>query len=293
MVFPIALLAFVSLGLPDGVLGVAWPSMRDSFARPLSDLGLLLAAAMSGYLVSTFTSGPLVARTGIGRLLLWSSLVMVVSSLGYATAGVWPMALVAGVLAGLGAGAIDASINAFAAARFPASQVTWLHASYGVGAMLGPLLMTGVLAGGLSWRWGYAAIGALLSLMSLGFALTLALWASAAAPGRAAEEEDARRPGRAPFVETLRRPRVWTNVLQFFVYTGLEVTAGQWTYSLFTEGRGAAPGVAGVWVAVYWASLTLGRIVSGVLARRVPAPANSGSWGSPSSASRSRRSFRS
>ncbi len=270
MLLAIALLAFVSLGLPDGVLGVAWPSIRRSFGLPPSQLGSLLASAMVGYLASSFSSGALVARLGVGRLLLWSSVLMVVNSFAYALAPGWGVMVGAGLLAGLGAGAIDAGINAFAAARFSPRLVSWLHAFYGVGAMLGPLLMTAVVTSGLEWRWGYAVIGLLLAGMAVSFLVTIPLWTMArsgpASPGQTPE------PAAALF-ETLRRPRVWLHIALFFVYTGLEVSAGQWTYSLFTEARGLAAGAAGIWVAIYWAGLTAGRVVSGAFASRLVANA--------------------
>src|SRR5512134_2834211 len=179
MLFAIALVAFASLGLPDGVLGVAWPSIRRSFDLPPSQLGALLGSAMAGYLVSSFSSGVLVARIGVGRLLFWSSVLMVANSLAYALAPVWAVMLGAGALAGLGAGAIDAGINAFAATRFSPRLVSWLHASYGIGAMLGPLLMTAIVTSGLGWRWGYAVIGVLLAGVSVSFLVTIPLWAMA------------------------------------------------------------------------------------------------------------------
>jgi fucose permease len=266
MLFAIALVAFISLGLPDGVLGVAWPSIRRSFDLPPDQLGVLLAAAMTGYLVSSFSSGAVVARLGVGRVLLWSSILMVANSLAYALTPTWGLMVGAGVLAGLGAGAIDAAINAFAAARFTSRFVSWLHASYGVGAMMGPLLMTGVVTSGLGWRWGYAIIGLVLAAMTVSFLLTLRLW----------EPERPQRPSASDTGEpasgllaTLRRPRVWLNIALFFVYTGLEVSAGQWSYSLFTEARGVSPGAAGASVAAYWAGLTAGRILSGILAGRL------------------------
>jgi fucose permease len=270
MLLAIALVAFVSLGLPDGVLGVAWPSIRRSFGLPQTQLGALLASAMVGYLASSFSSGAVVARLGVGRVLLWSSALMVVNSLAYALAPTWVVMVAASVLAGLGAGAIDAGINAFAATRFSPRLVSWLHASYGVGAMLGPLLMTGVLTSGLAWRWGYAIIGLVLAAMAASFLLTIRLWDLARPePG----SRDAVRGPAARLLDTLARPRVWLNIALFFVYTGLEVSTGQWSYSLFTEARGVAPGVAGIWVAVYWAGLTAGRIVSGAIASRVPGDA--------------------
>jgi fucose permease len=268
MLLPLALVAFVSLGLPDGVLGVAWPSIRRSFGLPPSQLGALLACAMVGYLLSSFSSGALVARLGVGRVLFWSSVLMVANSLAYALAPAWWVMVVAGLLAGLGAGAIDAGINAFAAARFSPRLVSWLHASYGVGAMLGPILMTVVVTSELGWRWGYAIIGFVLAAMAVSFLVTIRLWTMA----RPEVSSPAATPAPAPgLADTLRRPRVWLNVALFFVYTGLEVSAGQWTYSLFTEARGLALGAAGVCVTMYWAGLTAGRVVSGVVASRIAA----------------------
>src|SRR3954470_8589827 len=106
----LAFVAFVSLGQPDGVLGVAWPSIRHTFRLPLSHLGVLLTTIMVGYLASSFSSGAVVARLGVGRLLLWSSVLIVLSLGGYALAPSWWAMLVCGLLAGLGAGAIDAGI---------------------------------------------------------------------------------------------------------------------------------------------------------------------------------------
>ena len=268
MLLVIAIVAFVSLGLPDGVLGVAWPSIRQSFGLPPSQLGSLLASAMMGYLLATFSSGAVVAWLGVGRLLLWSSVLMVANSLVYALAPAWSVMVGAGVLAGLGAGAIDAGINAFAAARFSPRLVSWLHASYGVGAMLGPLPMTGVLTSGLGWRWGYAIIGLLLAAMAVCFLSTIRLWQMNRS--ESGSPDDPREPV-APLLDTLALPRVWLNIALFFIYTGLEVGAGQWAYSLFTEARGVAPGAAGVWLALYWGGLTAGRIVSGAVASRIPA----------------------
>jgi fucose permease len=254
-------LGFLSLGLPDGVLGVAWPSMRRSFDLPVSQLGVLLAAAMLGYLASSFASGALVARLGVGRLLAGSSAATASSALLYAVAPGWELVLLGGLVGGLGAGAIDAGINAFAAARFSPRLTTWLHASYGVGATLGPLLTSAVLAAGRSWRWAYGLIGLLLAGLTASFALTAGRWTTgpAGAPG----------PGGPSIAAALRRGAVWRNIGLFFLYTGLEVAAGQWAYSWLVEGRGVTPGIAGGWVAAYWGSLTAGRVVLGALSARV------------------------
>jgi fucose permease len=257
----IALLAFFSLGLPDGVLGVAWPSMRGSFALPMSQLGVLLTAAMVGYLASSFASGALVARLGLGRVLAASSAATAASALAYALASVWEVVVLSAVVAGLGAGAIDAGINAFAAARLSARVTTWLHASYGIGATLGPLLTGAVLGATGSWRMAYGLIGVVLATMTIGFVRTQDRWAVEEGPTPLARMG----PG---IGEALRQPRVWLSVGLFFVYAGLEVGIGQWAYSWLVEGRGVAPGHAAVWLAAYWGSLTAGRVVLGALTNR-------------------------
>jgi fucose permease len=124
--------------------------------------------------------------------------------------------------------------------------------------------MTGVLTAGLSWRAGYFIVGALLLLLALAFALTRQLWVDPA------PQAEAPAPARgAPLLETLRLPMTWLGILLFFVYTGAEVGVGNWVFSLLTEERGVSTEIAGTWVSLYWASLTLGRIVFGVVVGRV------------------------
>ncbi|HEX9188114.1 MAG TPA: MFS transporter, partial [Vicinamibacteria bacterium] len=173
---PLAFLAFVSLGLPDGVLGVAWPSIRREFDRPIDQLGLILLATMAGYLVSSFSAGPMLERLGLGRLLVGSGLLVAASAAAWGATPWWPPIVAFGFVSGLGAGAIDAGVNAFAAARFTPRVITWLHACWGLGAMIGPLVMTAVIASGAGWRWGYALLAASLVALSAAFAATLGLW---------------------------------------------------------------------------------------------------------------------
>jgi fucose permease len=200
---------------------------------------------------------------GVGRLLAASAAATAGSAVAYAIAPAWGVVVVASIVAGLGAGAIDAGINAFAAVRFSPRLTTWLHASYGVGAALGPLLTGAVLGAGRSWRIAYAVIGLALAAMAVAFAATASRWTSPepSVPGHAAS---------APITETLQQTSVWLNVSLFFLYAGLEVGVGQWAYSWMVEGRSIAPGVAAAWVAAYWASLTVGRALLGGLTTRLP-----------------------
>jgi fucose permease len=260
----LAYLGFVSIGLPDGLLGVAWPSMRGSFGLEIDALGSLLVAFTAGYLVSSFSSGRILSRMNVGGLLALSCLATGLALTGYALAPAFFVVVALGAVAGLGAGAIDAGLNTYAATRFSARAVNWLHAFYGVGATLGPLLMTAVLDAGRSWRWGYGIVGAAQLALAAAFAATWKIWEpSGASPETAA-------PARTSARETLRLPAAWMGIGLFMLYTGLEAAAGAWSYSLLTEARGVDPGVAGMWVGVYYASLTAGRVTAGFVAGRVP-----------------------
>ncbi|NJL34312.1 MAG: MFS transporter [Chloroflexaceae bacterium] len=160
-------------------------------------------------------------------------------------------------------------MNSYAAANFNHRQMNWLHASYGVGAMLGPIVMTIVLASGTAWQVGYLLIGALLAGLALCFGLTRRRWRE----GRPDEPESPESPQPVAMRGLLRRPLVWQSVALFFFYTGLEVTAGNWSFSLFTIERGIAEEVAGMWVGIYWASLTVGRFMFGFISERFSARA--------------------
>ncbi|MHB1339854.1 MAG: MFS transporter [Bellilinea sp.] len=260
--------AFVALGMPDGLLGVAWPSIRLDFNVPLDAVGLLLFMSTTGYLTSSFFSGKLIAALGVGRVLLGSCLLTGAGLMGYTLMPQWWMMALLGIAAGLGAGAIDAGLNTYVAAHFGEGMMQWLHASYGVGITLGPIIMTASLTSLNAWRPGYLAVGGFQLLMAACFLLTLPLWnthtvSSAAGQPRLLTDYKTSLPG------TLRQPRVWLSMLLFFFYTGTEVALGTWSYTLLTEGRGIAPQTAGLWTGSYWAAFTLGRILAGLFARRI------------------------
>lgn len=260
----LSFVAFISLGLPDSVLGVAWPYLRNDFALPISRLGWFLSFGVAGYLLSSFFAGALVRRLGVGRILLFSTVLVALSLLGYATTPRWELLLPLALCVGLGSGAIDAALNVFAAAAFSARVVNWLHAFYGVGATLGPVAMTAavttvVFAGAPGWRWGYAALAIAQGVTAIAFVATLRHWRSAGADGAAATA-DTPSPTTA---QALRHPIVRLHILIYFVYAGTEVTAGQWLFSLLLESRSLPPAICGLAVTVFWASLTVGRIVFG------------------------------
>jgi fucose permease len=263
----LAYLAFIALGMPDGLLGVGWPSIRAGFALPLDALGALLVAGTAGYLTSSFASGWLIARLGVGRVLALSCALTGAGLIGYTLAPAWWLMDLLGVVAGLGAGAIDAGLNTYVAAHFGARSMQWLHASYGIGITSGPLIMTFALQAWQAWSPGYLVVGAVQLSLAACFTLTLPLWQQKTGPAAPRLTDY-----KTPLPATLRRPQVWLSLLLFFLYTGAEVSLGAWAYTLLTEGRGVAPHLAGLWAGSYWATFTLGRMLAGLYARRLGGP---------------------
>ena len=169
----LAYVAFIALGMPDGLLGVAWPSVRASFAIPIDAIGMLLTASVAGYLTSSFLSGPLISRLGVGKVLAISCYMTGVALISYTFVPVWWMMVLLGVLAGLGAGAIDAGLNSYVAANYGEGMMQWLHACYGIGITAGPIIMTIALSTMDSWRVGYRVVGGFQLLLAICFVFTM------------------------------------------------------------------------------------------------------------------------
>lgn len=260
-------LAFVSLGLPDGLLGVAWPSISESLGVPLDALGLLVAFQTAGYLLSSFLTGRLLRLMSVGTMLTVSTLAAAVALLGFAVTQAFALLLAFGFLAGLAGGAIDAGLNAYGATHFSARVLNWLHASFGVGTTLGPLIVTAVLSSGNVWRWSYVIVGSAQLLLALVFFLTRGRWREVAGD----DSSQATRVS-ARTRDSLKRPAVWLGMLTFFVYAGVEVVTAQWSFSLMTLERGVPVATAGILVSLFWASLLAGRILFGFVADKVNLP---------------------
>lgn len=261
-----AFLAFISLGLPDGLPGVTWPFIRETFDRPLGNLGILLVCGTGGYLFSGLAGGSIVRRTGLGVVLTVSSAAMVVTLLTYALTPSFYLLIPAAILGGLASGAIDTGINLYGARRFSPRVMNWLHGSWGLGATAGPLLMTAAITSGAGWRWGYALIALILAGMAVMFLVTMRRWEEGRGTGG---EGDGVAMAVAPFTDALRHPVIWLNVGLFMVYCGVEMAAGQWLFTLLTRQRGIDVGTAGTIAGLYWGALTFGRLVFGQVTARV------------------------
>ncbi len=258
----LAFISFISLGLPDAVIGVAWPSVRDTFHRRQEAIAVVLVVSGLGYLLSSFFAGRLMHAFGIGLVLAASTGLVATAMFGFGFAPIWLTFLLCALLHGLGSGAIDSGLNGYAAHYLSARQVNWLHACYCFGALIGPVLMSSVLAHGRHYSAGYFAMGGTMLVLSVMFLITCRSWGTTTPVQR-------QRPLPIAAGVALRIPTVWLQMAIFFLYTGLEVTFSQWTYTVLTESRSIRPDTAGLAVGVYWGSIGVGRVVSGFIADRV------------------------
>ncbi len=291
--------SFVALGLPDGMLGTAWPSARQTFGAPIADLGLILLIATIGSISVSAFVGRLIRRFGVAVLLACSAACAALAGTGYALAPqLWVLFVVA-VLWGLAAGMMDGGLNTEVGLSGRSRLLNLLHAAYGVGTAIGPLLVTAAILLS-SWRLAY------LVLAGLDLAVT-ALWLRQRRQERAAQDAPlaaaAPQPGRAPPAgqaaagqaaagqaaagqtgagqtgaghpsDAWSRRRsgfvVATGMLTFFVYTGVEVAAGQWEASFCRGHLGLSASAAGLATFGFWGALTAGRLILAVLPRPVP-----------------------
>lgn len=258
----IAYLGFISLGLPDPVAGVAWPSVRDHFLLHQSQFGFVFIALSCGYCASGFFGGTLTHAIGLGNLLWVSSALVGLGMFGFSLAPTWPLFVSFAVVWGLGSGGIDTGLNAYASRHFSAKHVNWMHACYSVGATVGPLLMTFMLHWGW-WRGGYALVGGMLLVMTTLFIATRRSWSDSTL------DEHGQTVPRISLIETLRVPLVWMQIVLFFIYVGLEFTVGQWTFTVLTESRQFPAEIAGPLASGYYASIGIGRIVAGLITTRI------------------------
>ena len=249
--------SFVALGLPNGMIGTAWPAMRRAFGAPVGDLGLVLIVATAGAVAVSTLVGAGMRRLGPPVILSLAAGLGALGALGFTLAPGLPTVAGIALLLGLSAGALDGALNTVAGLSARAHLLNLLHGAYGIGTALGPLVVTIAIVAG-SWRGAYLA----LAVADVGLA---ALWArSRGATARPATPPHRRR--------TRLDGRVVGGMVVFFVYTGLEVTAGQWETSFSRQHLGLPAFWAGVGTFAYWGALTVVRLLLAAV-RRPPPPA--------------------
>lgn len=252
----LAFLGFVSLGLPDAAIGIAWPSIRETYGLRQPALGLLLIVSGLGYLVSSFCYGRMGRSWPIGSILTASTALVGLAMLGFAFSPWWILVVLCSGLHGIGSGAIDSGLNGYAAHHLPTRHLMWLHAFYCAGVMTGPVVMSTVFASGQTYRQGYWWIAVLLLTLCVIFGVTRQHWCGVVSVTKCSDSQ-------TDLVTAFKYRIVRLQVLAFFLYTGLEVAFSQWTYTILTEHRGVSPVLASSAVAIYWAGLLSGRLLLG------------------------------
>jgi len=261
--------AYISLGLPDGLMGAAWPQMRADLGVSLNANWPIYISGLLGGLLSGIFAGAILRRISVGQLLLFTTVLTAGSIAGCGLSPwYWPIVAI-GFLLGLGNSAIDVGLNHFVATHFSSRHMNWLHACWGVGVSTGTLIISSVAALGGSWRGACLLIAGIQALLALAFFFSQRLWNSP--PTRTSENSE---PPPTPeasssTLQSLRQPISWISLACFFLYCGTEFSTGVWTTSLLQTGRNWHADQAALMVTLYWASLTVGRFMIGLFSNRL------------------------
>lgn len=255
-------LAFISLGLPDALLGSAWPTMFTEFNVPVSYAGAISMIIAFGTIVSSLASDRVTHAFGPGKVTAISVAMTAAALLGFSCSGSFWMLCLWAIPYGLGAGSVDASLNNYVAIHYTSRHMSWLHCMWGVGASIGPYIMGWVLSGGGHWTGGYRAIGILQLTLTAVLFLSLPLWKGGA---EAASGETAKP---LTFREILRIPGAKEVMVTFFCYCALEQTAGLWASSYLALHKGVSEETAAFFASLFYIGITLGRAINGFLTMR-------------------------
>ena len=256
--------AFISLGLPDALLGSAWPTMHLDLQAPVSYAGILSMIITSGTIVSSMFSDKLTRKLGTGKVTAFSVALTAAALFGFSVAPNFWVLCICAIPYGLGAGAVDATLNNYIALHYEARHMSWLHCFWGVGASLGPYIMGACLTGGLHWSSGYRIVSILQIVLTFGLFMSLPLW-----KGNGAAGEDGKQPEELGFGQLLKLPGAKAGLLAFFCYCALENTAGLWASSYMVMNRGVSETVAASWASLYYLGITAGRFVCGFVTMKM------------------------
>lgn len=254
-------IAFIALGLPDQLLGVAWPTMRLDFGKNLDAAGIITFAVTIFSSIAGFLNEYVAKKFPVSKILAVSVLLTAIGSFGYAFAPNWITFLLFVIPMGLGAGSVDSSLNNYVALNYSSRHMSWLHGFWGIGSTIGPLIMTFAFVKNLTWRGGYIIVGTVLFLMSILFMFKQFGFSNSVV--QSPEEVTVKQ--KSVNMVTLN---TFLSAMFFFFYTSTEGGIGLWIYSVMTEQRGIDPVFAGTLVAVYWGSLTFGRFLVGFITKK-------------------------
>ncbi|MDR1003291.1 MAG: MFS transporter [Oscillospiraceae bacterium] len=265
-------LSFISLGLPDSLLGAAWPAMQMSLGLPVSAAGILSITVSAGTVVSSLMSTRLIRKFGTGVLTSVSVAITAISLLGFGLSQSLFVLCLCSIPLGLGAGTVDAALNNFVALHYTARHMNWLHCFWGVGATVGPSIMSFWLAKNNNWSAGYLAIALLQFALVAVLFISVPLWkkVSSLKSAQAGEEDsNAEEIINVPLFRAFKVKNAFAALFAFFFYCSVEATAGLWIGSYAVEKYAVSTETAAVWTSVFFFGITAGRFVSGLAADKL------------------------
>lgn len=258
-------IAFISLGLPDAILGSAWTMIYEDLNVPISYAGLVTMIITGGTIISSFFSGKMIKKFGTWKVTTFSVFLTAMGLLGvyFTPSFIWICLLA--VPLGLGAGAVDSALNNFVANHYEAKHMNWLHCFWGIGATSGPFIMSFYLLKENGWRSGYATIGIIQSILVVCLLLSLPLWRKF----EDSKEEEKKGSTSINVKTLLKLPGAKPTLIAFLCYCGIELTAGLWASSFLVFNSGLSAGLAAKWVSLYYLGITVGRFLAGFLSMKL------------------------
>lgn len=262
LLIAIIYVSFISLGLPDAVLGSAWPSMYSQLGAPVSGAGFVFLIIAAGTVFSALMGDRLIRRFGTGRLTFMSALLTAFAIFGFSVSKTYIQICLFAIPYGLGAGAVDAALNNYVALNYSSRHMSWLHCMWGIGATMGPYIMGWVLSDGKNWPMGYRLIFIIQLMFALILLVSLPIWKTKAERGN--ENADKA----MPFREIISIPGVKNIMAAFFCYCALEQTSGLWASSYLVLHKGIDTETAAFFGSIFFLGITVGRALNGFLAEK-------------------------
>lgn len=266
LLLAIIYLAFISLGLPDGLLGAAWPTMYQEFAVPVSYAGAVSMIISFGTILSSLQSDRLTRRLGTGKVTAISVGMTAAALCGFSVSHSFVAVCLWAIPYGLGAGSVDASLNNYVALHYESRHMSWLHCMWGIGATLGPYVMGYALTGGKGWNAGYRYIGIMQIVLTAVLVCSLPLWVKRKEEGTGGAEADAKA---LSIREVLKIRGAKEVMFCFFCYCALESTAGLWSSSYLTLQKGIPAETAASYAGMFYLGITIGRALSGFITMKL------------------------
>ncbi|MDR0322289.1 MAG: MFS transporter [Treponema sp.] len=259
-------LSFISLGLPDSLLGSAWPAMYNGLNVPLHYAGFISMIISGGTVVSSLLSARIIRRLGTGIVTAGSVLMTAIALLGFSISSDFLLLCLWAIPLGLGGGSVDAAINNYVALHYKAKHMSWLHCFWGVGASMGPIIMSFFLINRNSWNMGYRTMGIIQCCLVVVLFAAVSLWGK---NDSAKNNEKNETHQNIPFRDIFRTVGVKQVVIAFFCYCTMESIAGLWGSSFLVIEKNIPPEIAAKWISLFYIGITFGRFISGFLTMKL------------------------